>query len=317
MNTFLEWSGKTPNGLISMQRKAMRGNGDPRLNHEVENLVRKWISYLGESKKPATCRTALNAVRNFFMANEHPLRILRKDIPQGATQGSNVPEREDVIKMADASTWKYRAIIMFLKDSGLRISDVVRLRWEDMQDMGDGFWHFTIETEKKGIVAMSFVGPETTRVLARAQKKEGRIFPARPQFVTKKLSQAIKSCGLTGIYGHGLRKYFYASMQEARVPEHIILLMMGKKSSEYGQRRVSELLKYYKDAYSKLGIYGQVKTNLKIRRQEAQIKKLRERVDELTRQYDLLEYFTGEDAIRARTHITKLLRHQKSTEETM
>jgi len=234
----------------------MEGNGDPRENQIVENKVRAWLASERGNKSNATRRAMLTAVRSFFSLNQHPLRMLRRDTPQGESEGSRIPERKEVIRMADAAKWKYRGAVMFLKDSGLRISDVVRVRWEDFQDMGDGFWHFNIMTQKKQVQACAFIGPETTRLLNQFKTKTGRVFKTAKEHMCDEVNALTKKAGLEGVSAHGLRKYFVTSMQSARVPEQYYLHMMGKKSSVYSEKRRSTLFEAYRKAYSTLSLYA-------------------------------------------------------------
>jgi len=256
-NQFLEFMKATPDALIKMQRKALESDGDPRKNHVVETKVRAWLGELKQSKSPSTCRLALSSVKSFFALNLHPLRLTRLDRPQGESVGSRIPEKEEVIRIADATKWKYRAAVMFLKDSGLRISDLVRVRWEDAVDLGEGFWNFNIMTQKKQVQACAFVGPETTRLLNQFKNKSGRIFGANKDAVNRMVNLIIEKAGVEGVSAHGLRKYFKTSLQHARVPEEYILRMMGKKASVYSENRRSQLFEAYKNAYPDLSIYAQ------------------------------------------------------------
>jgi len=197
--------------------------------------------------------------------------------------------------MLDASKWKYRASIMFLKDSGLRVSDLVRLRWEDKVDMGDGFWNFNLITEKRKVTACAFVGPETTRLLEQFKTKSGRIFDADKGTVNRGVNLIIEKAGVEGVSAHGLRKYFVTSMEHARVPEQYYLHMMGKKSSVYSEKRRSELFKAYRDAYPELNVYaGQTDEQItelrgKLQEKEDRIKQLEGAIPYLQQRIERLE----------------------------
>ena len=274
---FLEYMDVTPNQLVEMQRRSLEGNGDPRENRVVENKVRAWLAELRKSKSPATCRLALATVKSFFALNLHPLRLTRLDRPQGESQGSRIPEREEVIRVLDAAKWKYRAAITFLKDSGLRLSDLVKIRWENKVDMGDGFWNFNLITEKRKVAACAFVGPETTRLLEQFKTKTGFIFKTTPKNACVQINKILKAVGVKGVTAHGFRKYFVTSMQHARVPEQYYLHMMGKKSSVYSEKRRSELFEAYRKAYPELSIYAQ-------QSQAEEIERLENRINELERE---------------------------------
>lgn len=287
-NKFLEYAKATPDGLIEMQRKALETTGDPRENNVVEAKVRAWLAEMKNQKSPATRRMALAAVKSFFAVNLHPLKLTRLDRPQGESVGSRIPEKEEVVKIADAGKWKYRAAVMFLKDSGLRISDVVRVRWEDKVDMGDGFWNFNLVTEKRGVSACAFVGPETTRLLEQFKTKTGRIFNTSRDVMKNKLNILVKKARIEGVTAHGLRKYFVTSMEHQRVPKDYYLHMMGKKSSVYSEKRRSELFQAYKKAYPSLSLYAareQTQELEKLKKQaeaqEKQLIELREMVQRL------------------------------------
>jgi integrase len=271
---FLEYMDATPNQLIEMQKEAMQNNGDPRENRVVESKVRAWLSEMKTAKSPATCRLAQAAVKSFFALNLHPLRMTRLDRPQGESQGSRIPEKEEVIRIADAAKWKYRAAIMFLKDSGLRTSDLALIQWKDAVDMGDGFWNFNLITEKRKVAACVFVGPETTRLLEQFKNKTNHIFPAHVGTMNRELNRIIDKAGVQNVSAHGLRKYYVTSLQHARVPQEYILRMMGKKNSVYSESRRSELFQAYKKAYPTLSIYA-------AKQQTEELEKLRDELDEL------------------------------------
>ena len=252
---FLAYVKLTPNELIKFYDESKQNGDDPREKEAVELKVRLWLNELKKTKSPATCKQAYASVRSFFNLNRRPLFLLRQDKPKGHSEGSRIPEKKEVIKIADAAKSKYRAAIMVLKDSGLRCSDVVRFRWENKIDMGEGFWHWKLTTQKTGMTAMVFIGPEATRLLDQFKQKTGRVFATSRNTFNKKLNRLISAAGIKDLSAHGLRKFFVSSMQAARVPEQNYLRMMGKVSSVYSENRRSELFQVYKDAYEKLSIY--------------------------------------------------------------
>jgi len=279
---FCEYTAMSPNELIEMQHKGFESSEDPREDHMIEGKVRGWLADTKASKASATRRAMLTAVRSFFSLNLHPLRLNRMDVPRGRSMGSRIPEKHEVIAMADAAKWKYRAAVMFLKDSGLRISDVVRVTWEDKVDMGDGFWNFNILTRKTGVEATAFVGPETTRLLEQFKTKTGRIFGTAKEHMDDEVNALTKKANLKGVTAHGLRKYFKTSLQHARVQEEYILRMMGKKASVYSESRRSQLFEAYRKAYAELSIYAQ-------KEQEEENRELRRKVMELDRKMKVLD----------------------------
>jgi len=307
---FLEYSGLSPNRLIELQREALASNGDPRENFVVETQVRKWLAELQESKSPSTCRTALCAVKSFFNLNLHPLRLNRQDRPQGDSVGSRIPEKEEVVRIADAAKWKYRAGVMFLKDSGLRISDVVRVEWSDFKDLDDGFWHFKIVTQKRKILATCFIGPETTRLLNQFPTKKGRVFRTGPDNFDDQINWVIQRANVEDVTAHGLRKYFKASLEHARIPEQHILFMMGKKSSVYSEKRVSQLFEDYRKGYPELSVYAQKIQMKEIEDLRKQLGESGKEIADLRRELDLVKEI--EDALTDPKVIKTLVDYDKN-----
>jgi len=253
---FLAFTESTPNELIEKYDEVKNGAADPRERALMENKVTQWLNHLKKTKSPATVRMAYTAVKSFFDLNRRPLSFMPQDKPSKRSRGSRIPEKREVIKIADTAKSKYRAAVMVLKDSGLRCSDVVRLRWEEKIDMGEGFWHWRIETQKTGQDAMVFIGPESTRLLKQFKNKEGRLFAAHRNTFNKKINRIIRAASVEDLTAHGLRKYYVSCMQAARVPEQNYLTMMGKAASVYSENRRSELFEVYKKAYPKLSIYA-------------------------------------------------------------
>jgi len=253
---FLNFTESSPNELIEKYDAVKNGAADPRERALMENKVTQWLNHLKKSKSPATVRMAYTAVKSFFDLNRRPLSFMPQDKPKKKSRGSRIPEKKEVIKIADTAKSKYRAAVMVLKDSGLRCSDVVRLRWEDRVDMGGGFWHWRLETQKTGEEAMIFIGPESTRLLKQFKNKEERLFAATRNTFNKKVNRIIRAAGVKDLTAHGLRKYYVSCMQAARVPEQNYLVMMGKAASVYSENRRSELFEVYKKAYPKLSIYS-------------------------------------------------------------
>ncbi len=63
-------------------------------------------------------------------------------------------------------------------------------------------------------------------------------------------------------------------MEHARIPEQQILFMMGKRSSVYSEKRVSELFESYKKAYSELALFSEQKQTEEIEKLKARIREL-------------------------------------------
>lgn len=228
---FVEWASVTPDELREMKFRENQ-TAKPWERRKVENLLRRYIQSLEEGYSCNTRKLAYNAVKSFFAANGMQLNLDRSDKPSGCAFGSKVPTIEEIKRIRDVAEYlRNRALILFLKDSGLRESDVAKLRWKDLKDYGEGFMGFTIETKKRKTKARGFIGPEATIVLKLYKEKRLRgtkklppeqnieehpIFalvpnPSKtmqPHFMSTQIGNVIKLAGIEGVSPHGLRKFW-------------------------------------------------------------------------------------------------------------
>ena len=284
LNKFAEWVQISPNGLIDMKKTSLESSDDRRDNRSLETKVKAYISHLEErGLAPATRRLAYASINSFFASNRYPLEFTPQDRPDGDSEGSRIPEKDEIKMILNAAkSRRYRALILFLKDSGLRVSDAVMLRWDQAVDYGNGFWGWSIVTKKRSVKGTPFIGPETLEALNQLPKKGKRVFPMSAKTASNKLYDIIQSTGLKGVTGHGLRKYFSVEMEAARVPEEYRLRMMGKRTGPYDEKRDRILFEEYKRAYDHLRIFGVDKgLSKRMDEVEADNESLRVRVDRL------------------------------------
>lgn len=275
--------GKSADELIELQKKVSR-TGDRRDNRALEGKLLGFMKHMEDKGYSiGTRKMAYASVLSFFECNSYPLDMHPHDRPTGEGKGSDIPDKKDIEKMVYAAKSRgYRAAIYALKDSGLRISDLVRLKWSDTVDLGEGFWGWKVLTKKRKVQATPFVGPETTQALKLLDRKDERVFPIKAEVLANAVNEIIKRTGLKGITAHGLRKYFNVELQAARVPKEWRYQMMGKKVGAYDENRLSKLFEAYKEVYGYLRIHGSVELS----ELETQVKILSEEKEELRQAKD-------------------------------
>lgn len=258
MDRFLAWAEMDANALITMKKDADAAAEDPRDARIVEVKVKAYLRHLEErGLSAATQQLAYSVINSFFKENCHPLAFTAKDRPEGDSTGSRIPEKSEVRAMLNAArSQTLRALILFLKDSGLRVSDAVRLRWDDATNYGNGFLGWQIVTKKRGVKGTPFVGPEATEALTQLPRKGARVFPMKAKTGSNALRDIIQRARLKGLSGHGLRKYFNTELEGARVPEEYRYQFMGKKSGPYDEKRSRVLFEEYRRAYGHLKVFG-------------------------------------------------------------
>jgi len=287
---FCKWTNKAPDEL--REQKFQENQKDkPWERSEVENLVRRYLEYLKNEEGLTNLNNHYYAIRSFFSCNGLPLNLNGGDTPTNhGVQGSTVPTREDVNTIV--STCEHirdRLMILFLKDSGLRTGDLEGLTWGDLKPMGDGFYAFEKITEKRGVLARVFIGPETSKVLELYKRKrlqgtrrrppeqnidEHPIFakmtrgvhakkgitedvtPLEARIMTPRLSLLFHLAGVRekGISAHGLRKFWEQNVHAKK--ESYVKQLNGRALSSteraYDWLTREQLFEIYKKNYPNL-----------------------------------------------------------------
>jgi len=282
---FSEFAGQSPDEMIA-QRKIDFKADDPIKQNRYESLLKRFIAHLNDQgRSVATLQVGYASVRSFFDAHYMPLRMRRSDYPRGESLGLRAATKDDVRLLLDKTRLKVRAIILFLKDSGLRVSDLVKLKYKDIRkelENDSDFISLNLVTTKNSIVAQTFIGPETVNVLKKymeRRRKGTRRIPAEeitdesPLFRARKIEVAhISRSGVSSlithhierlgmhkeISAHSLRKYFQTQLEAAGVHPNWIEGMMGHKlngvTNHYSRPTQEQLKEAYKEAYPSLRV---------------------------------------------------------------
>jgi len=223
-------------------------------------------------------------------ANGIEFKLKARDKPRGHGSGVRMILPEQIRELYESMPWEFRlrnqALIMFLKDSGLRVSDVARLNVGDwmaaetyVNEKGEKFKVFRpLRTLKTGSMAYPVVGPETVeaveRYLEERRRSGERLTASSPLFVDrfgKRLNERAMStllyrlCKRMGpewwrISAHSFRK-FHTTMLEAVMPKSYVAKLQGKKAMdslapyERPEEIPGELPKAYMKAYDRLRVF--------------------------------------------------------------
>jgi integrase len=306
---FVEWSGKTPDELREMKFQENQAS-KPWERNRVENLLRQYLRSMDGNYTCSTQKLRYAAVRSFFEAQGMPLFLKREDRPSGCAFGSKVLDREEIRRLKNATEYlRDKTLVLFLKDSGLRESDVAELLWRDLKDYGEGFMGFEIQTKKKKTKARGFVGPETTEVLNLYKEKrlqgtqklppeenieDHPVFALltnpskrlRPVSMSGVIGDIIKLAGIERATPHGLRKFWEQNIHVENLAYQ--KQMNGRALTEveraYFWKNTPELFEMYRANYHNLMIERQEfrEAEERLRREyERETKTLKERIYEL------------------------------------
>ncbi len=288
---FCKFTGKTPNELIEKRHSDLKQD-DPREQREIENILRDYANELkAKGKSPATQQIAYAAVKSFFDTNEYPLRIKKSEYPTGESMGSRVITKQLIKQILDDTNHfkhknKTKALIFFLKDTGLSASDVSNLVYGQVREGLEKNWDFipiSLLRQKTKTITKTFIGPEAVEALKIyiAERRTGTqrippeiltdkspLFRVNKANSTRKISRGCISsmmrfhCLRTGVpdlSAHSFRKYVQTNLDVAGISPNLIDRILGHKLGHsrdpYSQPSDEELLKAYKGAYSALRVY--------------------------------------------------------------
>lgn len=267
LNKFLKKTGLSKEGLIKLAETDL---------DEVELLVAEVMqSEIAEGKRPTTAKLIYKGVRFFMKAvGFKNFSLDRDDKPRGVYNGPRKISKMQIREIYDAFSQNFkvrnRAILMFLKDSGLRISDASQLSVEQFlgatqrtQD-GERFLVFDpFETQKTGDIAHIHIGPEAVEAVERhvGDRKTGPLFLNQygkrlsSQAISELFSKVKKRRDLKGNYvnisAHSLRKFHYT---ELPFREDWIKWLEGKATGVYVEDP-SKVTQAYMDNYEALRVF--------------------------------------------------------------
>jgi integrase len=244
---------------------------------EVSLLVSEAMqAEIKAGKKPTTARMIYKTVRFFLKASGiKGFEMDREEKPRAIYNGSRRVTKEQIKELLDKVGAEFRkrnrAIIMFLKDSGIRISDLSRLNVEDFLEAeeikrgGDRFKVFKdFTTQKTGDIAKIHIGTEAVEALEPyiGDRRTGPLFLNRSgeRLGSNHISEIIGKMKRRGklngkfdkISAHSLRKFHYSNLN---MREDYILLLEGKSTSVYLDDPEDLTDEYIKN-YDNLRIFG-------------------------------------------------------------
>jgi integrase len=302
------------------------GSLDPRDADIYETrLALQMKGMVDEGYSPSYAHCLKNAVVFFFRSNGLEFSVPSEDLPEKDTRGGNIPSKQDIRRMLNKSIGMYelrnQALILILKDSGLRVSDIEPLNVEDYlkaKEMakdypGFAYWGDGLKTRKRKVIAYPCLGPESTEILDKylEERKSGPVFigmefatggprveweaTGEGRLSTDSIINQIRRLGSKvknkRISAHGFRKFMINSLS-GDLPEAWIKRLIGKRlpSSDdpyLKPHETGQLLPGYVKAYDSIRVYEPEVLELrdeltKLKTdRDAEIDKLKERIHKL------------------------------------
>jgi integrase len=262
-----------------------------KIQRRFESLFK---AFLTEQQKknyaPLTLQTIYASVRSFFEAHYYPLIMRKRDYPKGDSNGAKRASKEQIFKALNFSASKKlttTALILTLKDSALRISDLRLLKSDIILDNPNAdVIPIQRITQKTKLLAKTFIGEEAITALkayldkrrkgSRKVKPEkitrasplfrtwtaGKVKPMSRTNISTLVRNAFLRVGIKKISAHSLRRYFQTTMEEANINVNWIDQMMGHElincRGAYSKPTDEQLETAYRKAYDNLRIYPRI-----------------------------------------------------------
>jgi integrase len=299
-NEFLSFVNKTPDELI-VQRQQDLLNPDRKIQRRIESLL---LAFLAKKKAEgyavATRQIYFASIRSFFEIHYFPLIMRKGDYPTGDSNGVKRATKEAIIKVLNNKHQRnkltIKALMMFIKDSGLRVSDVRRLNYGDIAkqlENGETIIQINIITEKTNLLAKTFIGEEAIQALkeyveARKQgskdsrhvepetiSKDSPLFKVWTKGEIKRYSrhslsslicEAFSNVNEDRMSAHSLRKKLQTDLEKAGVNSNWIDQILGHQlinsRDAYSLPTDEELRDAYMKAYQFIRVFPETKTTV-------------------------------------------------------
>jgi integrase len=289
---FLAFIEKGPDELI-VQRQQDLLNPDRKIQRRIESQL---LAFIAKKKKDgyavATQQIYFASIRSFFEIHYFPLIMRRGDYPKGDSNGVKRATKEAILKILNnkKARNKVTAIpaVLFIKDSGLRISDVRRVNCDFFLDAlkknpNTDLIEIQVITQKTRLLAKTFIGKEAITALKdylEARRKGSR--NVAPETITREsplfkiwkkgkvrrisrhsfstlLRQAFINVNEDRMSAHSLRKKLQTDLEKAGVNSNWIDQILGHQlinsRDAYSLPTDEELRDAYTKAYQYIKVY--------------------------------------------------------------
>jgi len=172
---FCEWFGKSPREVLEMRKDDLTQRPDENIidfrNRAVrfQKEIERFHGYLMEQGyKTNTARTMTIGIRQIFRYYQMPVRMRAGSrVTKTVKTSKSFPLRiVHVRKMFEVADLRERVILSMATDLGLRISDFIKIKREDLPPLDqEPPVMFDIMTGKEEVVAHGFLSDETVEIL--------------------------------------------------------------------------------------------------------------------------------------------------------
>ncbi len=319
LKRFCEWCGKDPHELI-LQRDQELKNDDPNNRTGIRDLVLDFRHHLEHTGlAPKTINSYDGAIRSFFTAvlGKRGMINIRNYKDRSVTQRKDlVPTLEELKKMIDVMSLEEGFRILFIAQTGMRVTDALNLKIGDIKreldleniplairfipkkdrdligeritflarDGVEILKQYLAWREKKG----EMVTDDSSLFVSRTKKRgTEKIVAVTSRAFNDTVHEAARRAGIgngNGKYGririHCLRKFFITQMTNHGMEDKIVNFLTCHKISEvdcvYWNRRTDQLRKIYAERQQYLNPINGKKKHFDLKQMKGIVAKIKD-----------------------------------------
>ena len=192
LKKFFKWYEKTPDQVLKERKDDLtqKPNEDivtyrNRASHYAKIIEQFHTHLLKEGYKINTAKSLTNGIRQLFRYYQMDIKVRNgSSINRTVKTQRNFPLTiEHVRKMYAVANFRERVILSMATDLGLRISDFLKIKKQDLPDLSsEPPISFDVMTDKEDIIAKGFLSQETADLLKKyiktSQKDNPYLFPS-------------------------------------------------------------------------------------------------------------------------------------------
>lgn len=298
--------GMTPDQILALRELDLRST-DRKVQRRFESEFKAYLAKKrDEGFKVATQQVMFASIRSFFEIHYCPLIMRKGDYPKGDSDGVKRATKEAILKVLAHKTrnsFTAHTLMIFINETGLRISDVVALKCGDIpEQIEKGICPIQINviTEKTNLLAKAFIGKEAIdtlksyfeiRKVGSKWHKEivsekitansplfrswtsGEVKPLNRITASHLIGNAFLSVGEKRMSAHSLRKKLQTDLEKAGINSNWIDQILGHQlinsRDAYSLPTDEELQEVYLKAYPIIRIFPDVSQKALITHNEA------------------------------------------------
>jgi integrase len=177
LKKFFEWYGKTADQVLQERKEDLtqRPNDDlvtyKNRAANYSKIIERFHAYLlDEGYKINTAKSLTNGIRQLFRYNQMDIKVRNgSNLNKTVKTQRNFPLTiEHIRKMYAVANFRERVILSMATDLGLRVSDFLKIKKQDLPDLTlEAPISFDVMTEKEDVIARGFLSQETVELLKK------------------------------------------------------------------------------------------------------------------------------------------------------